>query len=122
MNAREHIIAGMITTSTTYLIASNALGQAPTLDGLLTAAIIGLPTGLALDFIEPASHPDHRGLAHSTAALGGLIAYATKHWSDPALAPSIRVWVIVILAGIISHHVLDATTTRRPPLVGLHLC
>jgi inner membrane protein len=119
MNAREHILGGIIATSLTYLTASAALGEPATLAGLLTAGLFGVPTGLALDLLEPADHPHHRGPAHSTVAFAGLVALANKTWTDPTTPATARVWAMVLLAGIGSHHVLDATTPRGLPVTGI---
>jgi membrane-bound metal-dependent hydrolase YbcI (DUF457 family) len=121
MNAREHIVGGMIATTITYLTASAALGEPATPEGLLTAGMLGVPTGLALDLLEPAIHPHHRGPVHSTVALAGLVALANKTWTDLATPPVTRIWSLVVLAGIGSHHLLDATTPRGLPLTGFRL-
>ncbi len=119
MNASQHMIAGMITTSATYLIAARALGEPATIEGLTIAAIIGIPTGLALDLIEPAVHPGHRGLAHSVVSLAGITKLANNTWGDATTASAAKLWTVVILAGVISHFALDATTKRSLPLLGL---
>lgn len=121
MNASEHMIGGAITTSLAYLLVSSAVGEAPTMGGLLTAALIGVPTGLLLDVIEPAIHPHHRGPAHSMLAFGGIIAAANGLWSDSTVTQANKVWGLVALAGIGSHHVLDSSTPRGLPFTGIRL-
>jgi inner membrane protein len=121
MNASEHMIGGAIATSLTYLLVSSAAGEAPTMEGLLTAALVGVPTGLLLDLVEPAIHPHHRGPAHSVLAFGGLVAVANGLWSDGTVTQTNKVWGLVALAGIGSHHVLDSSTPRGLPLTGIRL-
>jgi membrane-bound metal-dependent hydrolase YbcI (DUF457 family) len=119
MRAKEHIAGGVIATTAAYILTSVALGQPISLEGLLSAAVIGVPTGLLLDLLEPATHPGHRAVCHSHAAAGGLALLANSIWIDPLLAPSAKVWGMTLLAGVGSHHVLDATTTSGLPLTGL---
>jgi membrane-bound metal-dependent hydrolase YbcI (DUF457 family) len=116
MNASEHILGGVIATTLTYLVASTAIGEPPTVGGLLTAAVVGIPAGLMLDVIEPAIHPHHRGPAHSIAAFAGLAALANNLCCSVATAPQAKVWGLVGLAGVSSHYVLDSTTSRGLPL------
>lgn len=118
MNAHEHILGGIIASSVTYLAASAASGEPATLEGLVIAGLLGVPTGLALDLVEPAQHPHHRGPAHSTLAVAGLLALANKTWTDPTTLPAARIWSLVVLAGIGSHHLLDATTPQGLPMTG----
>jgi membrane-bound metal-dependent hydrolase YbcI (DUF457 family) len=121
MNASEHMLGGVIATSLTYLLVSSATGETPTMGGFFTAAVVGIPAGLMLDLIEPAVHPHHRGPAHSMAAFGGLAALANGLWCDSTVAPLTKVWGLVALAGISSHHILDASTPRGLPLTGIRL-
>ena len=121
MNASEHMLGGVIATTLTYLVASAAAGESPTLGGFLTAAVVGIPAGLALDLIEPAIHPHHRGPAHSVVAFAGLAALANNLWCDGTVVPQAKVWGLVALAGVGSHHILDATTARGLPLSGIRL-
>jgi membrane-bound metal-dependent hydrolase YbcI (DUF457 family) len=115
VKASEHILGGVIATTLTCLVASAVTGEPPSLGGLLTAGFIGIPTG----WIEPAIDPHHRGPAHSILAFGGLAALGNSLWCDGAVAPQAKVWGLVALAGVGSHHVLDATTPRGLRLSGI---
>jgi membrane-bound metal-dependent hydrolase YbcI (DUF457 family) len=120
MRAAEHILGGVITTTITYLAVSAILREPVTFEGLVVAGLVGVPAGLLLDWIEPANHPHHRGPAHSTVAFAGLLTLGHKVWNDPNLLQSGKVWTTLALAGVCSHHVLDATTTMGLPFSGLH--
>jgi inner membrane protein len=89
-----------------------------TIGGLAAAAFLGIPAGLALDIIEPASHPHHRGPAHSVAAFAGLVTLAQKIWNSPVPGTA-KIWALALLAGVGSHHVLDVGSTKGLPLTGL---
>ena|ERR1700730_896423 len=119
MKASEHILGGVIATTLTYLVASAITGESPNLEGLLMAGLVGIPTGLMLEWFEPAIHPHHRRPAHSMLAFGGLAALGNSLWCDCTVSPQSKVWALVALAGVGSHHVLDATTARGLPLSGI---
>ena len=65
MKASEHILGGVIATTLTYLVASAITGESPNLEGLLMAGLVGIPTGLMLDWIEPANKVPRRQLRGS---------------------------------------------------------
>jgi hypothetical protein len=88
MRAREHVLAGVTATTITYVAASAATGEPVTLQGILTAAALGVPAGL--DFFEPPIHPHHRGVCHSQAAACGLGLVASRIWNDPCIGQTQR--------------------------------
>ena len=111
--------------------------------GLLGGAI----GGVVPDVLEPATHPNHRGFAHSAVA-GGALVFApvaefeascqakAAAWDEAAGAnpqgsaersrAELRAWLwrllagaaVGIVAGYASHLVLDACTPRSLPLIG----
>lgn len=77
---------------------------------------IGMATGTLPDIFEPATHPHHRKIFHSLAAVGVVSASVIKAYKSNLPKPT-KCAIITASAGFISHLILDSKTTYGLPLI-----
>ncbi|MBX3103171.1 MAG: metal-dependent hydrolase [Bacteroidetes bacterium] len=78
---------------------------------------VGILGGMAPDVIEPATHPNHRGLAHSILVLLVIILilrFLYKQFKDNPIA---KAGIIGFGAGYASHIAMDSITPKGVPIV-----
>jgi membrane-bound metal-dependent hydrolase YbcI (DUF457 family) len=115
-NKKEHILygaaAGAALSVLEAAISGKRLQPANIMICSLTAAL-----GSAIpDFLEPPTHPNHRGMGHSLAMLLYLTAFLhqlRKSSNISPLASSAKGLII----GYGSHIAIDATTPARIPIL-----
>jgi hypothetical protein len=76
-NRDVHAVAGLVAGLATGLATATLVAEEHQAVHILVCALSGVGGGLVPDFIEPALSPNHRSLAHSFVAVGGL-ALAVK--------------------------------------------
>jgi inner membrane protein len=133
-NRSDHYPAGACFGGLVAALSALVANRAPTWAEVLGGAAAGLVTSALPDVLEPATHPGHRGVAHSVAALGtgvglGLpaahrfqdrVARASGDETDPVkrfMAQFCAGAAAGAVAGYGSHLLLDATTPRSLPLI-----
>ena len=112
-----HIVVGIGAGLLSYGIYKRLKQEDWTLEGALGSAAAGAALACLPDVIEPALSPNHRGLAHSFALLGMLLA-TLKHVSDtPDLPPGLKVAISVAIGAYSSHLGVDAFSPKGLPLL-----
>ncbi len=86
------------------------------LSGILSSLLVGGVFGLLPDLIEPASHPNHRSLFHSVAALAGLMYVGSRVLSS-SLDKKAKSGITVMLASYTTHLLLDLMTPKGLPVL-----
>lgn len=139
-NRRTHKNAGIAVGAITATVCSYKLPSHLRAAEIAGGAFGGFIGGILPDIIEPATSPNHRGMAHSyLAGIGGgtLLVSRMTSWqesvrnrpfiefNDPvlmALEELFRHFVAGTIAGFatgyLSHLALDSQTPRDLPLVG----
>lgn len=83
--------------------------------------LLGLGTGIVggvlPDVLEPATHPNHRGMCHSLAALLSTGYGAVKASSGNRIEPYLRTVAVAGCAAYVSHLILDGETPKGVPLL-----
>lgn len=79
----------------------------------VVGAVAGALAARLPDILEPATHPNHRGTAHSIAVLLGITFALVNRYPNHPLSILIK----PALAGYGSHLVLDARTPKRIPII-----
>ena len=74
MNRPVHLTAGAMVGGAVYLGACKLLDHPLDLGGLCLAALLGAGARAVHDLLEPAIHPNYRGLMHSAAVTVAAIA------------------------------------------------
>ncbi|MEO0082149.1 MAG: metal-dependent hydrolase [candidate division WOR-3 bacterium] len=82
------------------------------------AGLVGGCVAVAPDLLEPALHPNHRGLFHGLATGGAAVYGAVKNTKATAPDTWLRLLGRSAAIGYLSHLVLDATTPKGLPIVG----
>ena len=73
--------------------------------------------GLAPDLIEPASTPNHREFFHSLVSGMGLACVARKAQVDQRTPEFLKLIVVLLAVGYISHLLADAFTPKDLPFM-----
>lgn len=131
----DHDAAGALTGGAAVVLSALAAGRTPSFAEVLGGAVSGILASRVPDLLEPATHPGHRRLAHSAVTLGATgIAVPRLHSAHISGATSadreddpVRRFLgrfaagaaVGSAGGYASHLVLDATTPRGLPLLGL---
>lgn len=120
MRAAVHAaIAGVSAFGTVALIKRQhpaARLPDPVFAGIVAALAAKLP-----DFLEPATHPNHRQFCHSAAFGAALIAGMKKLYDWMPATPGevfMRAVLLSIGFGYLTHLGADATTAMGLPLIG----
>lgn len=121
MNASEHRTAGLISGVTAYLWICSQMGISPSLRGLFLVGTLSIPASLLPDLLEPATHPNHRGLCHSHLAVLGGLKLVQDLWRNPSIPVEDKAIFTALAIATLSHLALDATTAKSLPLVGIRL-
>jgi len=116
-NAGVHLA----TSSLAAALAASHDAQEDQKDGLTMPTILGGAFGGRLpDMLEPAVHPNHRGLLHSIAALGIAAWTVRELWlwqpTEP-LQKTLRAVLIGIAVGYGTHLLVDSATPKSIPLI-----
>lgn len=118
-NGNVHRLVAAISIGT-ICAHSEARRQERTLRPLAGAVLAAGATNLP-DILEPACHPNHRGMFHSLAVAGALgwAAYRLYKWEPESDFDEIVRFVLLVGAGAyLIHLLLDATTAKSLPLIG----
>jgi|SRR5690606_15533525 len=134
-NRREHDMAGAFVGGLSVLASAMAAGRSPSVGEVLGGVLSGVVTSRLPDVLEPATHSGHRRVAHSTVAPGATgwaakrlhrthvaLATAAEREADPVrrfLAQMAGGATVGAAGGYASHLMLDATTPKGLPLLGL---
>jgi membrane-bound metal-dependent hydrolase YbcI (DUF457 family) len=96
-------------------VNSGALGSYRS-DGK-TERLGGLAGSALPDILEPAIHPNHRGIAHSAVVGSGIFIKAIKSWTTNSSQPQGAESVILtaLAVGYLSHLFLDGKTPKGLP-------
>jgi membrane-bound metal-dependent hydrolase YbcI (DUF457 family) len=89
------------------------------IQAILAGCALGAITGIAVDKIEPAINPNHRGFFHSITfwILLGISAY--KAFMGRNIDCICKNLVVIGFAGYSSHLMLDMETPKSLPLLGV---
>lgn len=117
-------IAHRTTAAATLSALSLALPVKPEqrLSHTLAAGAAGYAFGTLPDLLEPATSPNHRQFFHSVVFGGIVIGGLCKlyHWQPETDGEKILRWLCLAgLGAYLVHLVMDATTKRSLPLIGL---
>jgi len=131
----DHDVAGALAGGAAVVLSALAAGRTPSFAEVLGGTASGFLVSRVPDVVEPATHPGHRRLAHSAVALGAAgIAVPRLHGAHISGATAadreddpVRRFLGRFAAGAAmgsaggyaSHLVLDATTPKGIPLLGL---
>jgi inner membrane protein len=117
MNRSVHALAGALIAGVGYAALCRSIEQKPQMPQLFAYAAAGAAVGCLHDLLEPAIHPQHRGLVHSL-VLSAVVAGGVHHvWRRTDLPSDQKVlWAALGLAWL-SHPLLDATPPRGLPLL-----
>src|SRR3989338_2758446 len=109
-NAKTHFLVGAAIGAGLYCLMQKAQDQPIEFPGLLGMGLAGGVAGLLPDIIEPATSPNHRGLAHSIAALALIGSSIGKLHENQNLEPAQKELLLTLAFGYGSHLLLDAGT------------
>ena len=131
----DHDMAGALVGGLSVFASAMAAGPSPSVGEVLGGVLSGVVTSRLPDVLEPATHPGHRRVAHSTVVLGATGWAATRlHKTHVALAAAadsetdpLRKFLAQVAGGATvgaaggyaSHLMLDATTPMGLPLLGV---
>lgn len=82
------------------------------------AAIGGVLGGMLPDILEPATSPNHRGVAHSWVVLLGLGILGVLLWRNRDRVNLAQAFRDGLVAGYCSHLIADSVTPKALPLIG----
>ncbi|MBI2655503.1 metal-dependent hydrolase [Candidatus Woesearchaeota archaeon] len=116
-NAKTHFLVGAGVGAIAYCIIRKVQNQPIELPGLLGMGLAGGVAGLLPDIIEPATSPNHRGLAHSIAALAVIGSSIGKLHENQNLEAAQKELLITLAFGYGSHLLLDAGTPASLPII-----
>jgi membrane-bound metal-dependent hydrolase YbcI (DUF457 family) len=114
-----HAAAGAIVGLGIYALFKYIRNERWTLEGALASTAAGAVFACLPDIIEPALHPNHRGLFHSCAAIGAISYASERIVGSVGLTQDARMGVSVFSAAYISHLLIDAMTPKGLPLLGI---
>jgi membrane-bound metal-dependent hydrolase YbcI (DUF457 family) len=117
LNIEEHAIAGALSSLVLYGLYKFAKQEQPTLKGAIGSLLLGGLGGAFPDILEPAEHPQHRGLFHSETFLRMLIAGNQKVWASETLMENNKLLFSLFSVAYGSHLALDSTTSKGLPLL-----
>lgn len=115
-NAGTHFGVGACVSALTYLVNKNARNEPVQLQELLAVGLFGGAVSLLPDVIDPPLVPHHRSIGHSIALSGFSIPVLMKRIEEnPQMTPDQKDFVKSMVAGYVSHLVLDAGTPAGLP-------
>ena len=119
--AYQHlVIAGFAGAATDCLIQWQAMSANPArkfdVGELLLCAVGAGFAGLVPDLLEPATHPNHRGVCHSVAA-GIAVAWVLSGRHTEGLPFTLRLLMLMGAVGYGSHLLADALTPKSIRLI-----
>lgn len=118
-NGAVHQLVGAA-TSIGICLKNNDDRPADQFDPLMAGAL-GAYLGKLPDWLEPATHPNHRQFFHSVAILAGC-TYGIKKLYEWNPETREKIWLRRLLlvggAAYLSHLVLDGMTPKSLPLIG----
>lgn len=117
MNKSTHTLVGGLVGGVAYLALSPRLERQPSLGGLVFSVAAGAAVACLHDVLEPALHPNHRGVVHGLALNTGLAVVLRKLWEDERLRPELKVLCTALGLAFLSHPALDATTPKGIPFL-----
>lgn len=82
------------------------------------AAAGGMIGGMLPDILEPATSPNHRGVAHSFLALLCLILLGVFLWNRKDKITLVQAFGEGLVAGCVSHLAADSLTPKGLPAIG----
>lgn len=90
------------------------------LEYTLLGALGGLAGSALPDILEPAIHPNHRGMAHSAVVGSGISIKTIKSLTtNSSQSQNTKAVILTALAvGYLSHLFLDGKTAKGLPFVG----
>lgn len=109
-------VSGMFTAVTTLISAKR--NEKITLGDVVASAIIGGLSGsvggVLPDLLEPATHPNHRGVMHSSLALvgAGSLPFIQSVQNTDLYS---RIVINSFSIGYVSHLIMDASTPKSLP-------
>lgn len=118
-NFKDHFVLSSLATAGTYLAMCRYYNREPELGEFLVCEAVGVAAGAAPDVLEPAKHPNHRGLGHSVAAGTALakLALANCCQENGDWREFLKIIVAVATISYIVHLVADAFTPKSLPLL-----
>ena len=116
-NKDTHAVDGAVAGLLAYCFAKLSNGEQGTLWGALVAAGFATAVGQAPDILEPATHPNHRGVCHSIASLFGVSLVVMKVIESSSLTPQAKTAILVASAAYAGHLLADASTSKGLPLL-----
>lgn len=116
-NAKQHALLGAAVGLGAWYLYCRLTERTLDFGEFLLAGGAGACVGLLPDLLEPAVHPNHRGILHSYAS-AGLLSYGTKRiWENPEISRDQKMqWTIGSLC-YLSHLIADAQTPKGLPLI-----
>ncbi|MEJ1342704.1 MAG: metal-dependent hydrolase [Candidatus Sedimenticola sp. (ex Thyasira tokunagai)] len=120
MNGATHKTIAAATGFATLTIDNHPDKQSAAHNPLIAAPLATFG-GMLPDLLEPASHgPHHRQFFHSVVATGliGYGVYKAYKWEPQAeLEKCLRIGVIMLGVGYLSHLIADSSTPRSLPVI-----
>ena len=117
-NYAQHAAVGFFAGVGAYIVYRQVTNTQLDLGEAIAAGLISTTGASAPDFIEPAIHPHHRGVAHSVLAGGSIAkAFHFTHNGSAQFSPEEKFILSFLAVGYLSHLLLDGLTPRGLPLV-----
>jgi|SRR3972149_955867 len=116
-NKTTHMAIGAIAGLGAYALIKSLTGEKWTLGGALASVAGGAIVACVPDVLEPALHPNHRGVFHSIVLSGGIAYLNKKIHGSLNVSPELKQACAVVSASYASHLLLDAITPKSLPLV-----
>jgi inner membrane protein len=117
MNSPGHAAVGAAVGGIAYVGFCWLKDERPDIGGLLVCVGAGAAIACLPDLLEPAVHPNHRGLIHSVVVNAGLGVALRRLWLNAESCPAQRIlWVSLGLA-YLSHPALDLMTPKGLPIL-----
>lgn len=116
-DSKTHALIGAAAAAGAWYLYCRGTGREVKAGECILAAGVGAAAGLLPDLIEPAYHPNHRGIFHSVTAAVTLGYGATRAWNNPAFSQNDRMGVVLGYVAYLSHLLADSQTPKSIPLL-----
>ena len=114
-NFGTHFVVGGLASTVTYALRKLSRNEPLTLAELGGYFLIGGIFGYLPDAIDVPNSPNHRSLAHSLTAIGGISGMADALRRNPYIRNEEKDIIYSLMASYLSHLLLDAQTPKGLP-------
>lgn len=117
-NAKTHLLVGAGVGVALYIADRKLFHKKDvTMGGIMGSLFLGMVGGLMADWLEPASHPNHRKFFHSLVFMGGTFLYKDELCEWLGLGQEGRKYFDWFISAYGSHLVLDSATAKGLPII-----